>query len=150
MDPNLLYTQYFDMTRRFFPQFLSLLPATPPPLPSRTPPQNTAPAAANESNIIFVEGDAGAAAYHVPPGGKVVVFDSLSDRVYIKTADADGKPHTQFSELHWEAFRAPDDPANRFVTIDDFRQFKDELTTALKQIAENASAQSQKESVTNA
>lgn len=149
MNPNFLYAQYCDMTRRFFPQFLSLLPATPPPLPDWTPQQNTAPAV-NESNIIFVEGDAGAAAYQVPPGGKAVVFDSLSDRVYIKTVDADGKPHTKVSELSWQDFRSPDDPANRFVSREDFQQFKDELTAALQQIANNASAQSRKEGSNNA
>lgn len=150
MDPTaLMYNQYCDMTRRFFPQFLSLLPATPPPPPVRTPPQSPAPPA-NESNIIFVEGDAGAAAYQVPAGSQAVFFDSQTDRVYIKKVDPDGKPHTKVSDLNWQDFRSPDDPANRFVSREDFQQFKAELTAALKQIADNASAQSQKEGANNA
>lgn len=150
MDPTaFMYNQYYDMTRRLFPQFLSLLPATPPPVPARTPPQSPAPPS-NAPNIIFVEGDAGAAAYQVQPGSQAVFFDSQTDRVYIKKVDPDGKPHTKVSDLNWQDFRSPDDPANRFVSREDFQQFKDELTAVLKQIADNASAQPQKEAANNA
>ncbi len=134
-----MYPQFYDMTRRFFPQFLSLLPPTPPHVSA--PVQAPAKNAADSGNIVFVEGDAGAAAYQVPPGGKAVFFDAQSDRVYVKTVDADGKPHTKFSEVQWQDFRVPDDPANRFVAIEDFERFKGELMAAIQNIATQSKQQ---------
>ena len=139
MDPNLFYPQFYDMTRRFYPQFLSMIPAPSAPPSVRTAPASNDGASAPkpESKIVFVEGDAGAAAHFVPNGGNAVLFDANSDRVYVKSVDADGRPHTKVSDLVWKDFRSPDDPANRFVSIDDFNAFRSELLGELQKIASN-------------
>lgn len=135
MPPEFMYPQFYDMTRRFFPQFLSLLPPSPPHVSA--PVQAPAKNAADSGNIVFVEGDAGAAAYPVQPGENLVLFDSQADRVFVKTVAADGRPKTKVSELHWNDLRAPDDPENRFVSKEDFSQLKDFLMKALADISAN-------------
>ena len=46
----------------------------------------------NQSNIIWVQGEAGAKAYPVQPGGSVLLMDSEGECFYIKTADNVGMP----------------------------------------------------------
>lgn len=46
----------------------------------------------NNNGIIWVSGDAGAKAYLVAPNTSVVLFDSESQTIYIKSADASGMP----------------------------------------------------------
>lgn len=45
------------------------------------------------SGIIWVSGEAGAKAYLVAPNTSVVLFDSESDVIYVKSADASGLPN---------------------------------------------------------
>lgn len=46
----------------------------------------------NQSNIIWVQGEAGAKAYPVQPGGSFLLMDSEGEFFYIKTADNVGMP----------------------------------------------------------
>lgn len=46
----------------------------------------------NQNNIIWVQGEAGAKAYPVQPGGSVLLMDSEGEYFYIKTADNVGMP----------------------------------------------------------
>lgn len=57
-------------------------------------PQYQAPAAqqANNSPLIWVQGEAGAKSYLVAPNSSVVLFDSENQSIYIKSADASGMP----------------------------------------------------------
>lgn len=51
------------------------------------PPQNTA-----SSGIIWVQGEAGAKSYLVAPNTTVQLWDSESQTIYLKSADASGMP----------------------------------------------------------
>lgn len=44
------------------------------------------------SSIIWVQGEAGAKSYLVAPNNSVVLFDSETQSIYIKSADASGMP----------------------------------------------------------
>ena len=46
----------------------------------------------NNSNIIWVQGEAGAKAQNVPNGCNMAFFDSENQCIYIKSVDASGKP----------------------------------------------------------
>ena len=52
--------------------------------------QNQSPM--NNSNIIWVQGEAGAKAQNVPNGCNMAFFDSENQCIYIKSVDASGKP----------------------------------------------------------
>ena len=44
------------------------------------------------SGMVWVQGESGAKGYLVAPNSSVVLFDSESDKFYIKAADASGMP----------------------------------------------------------
>ena len=44
------------------------------------------------NSLIWVQGEAGAKSYMVAPGGMATLFDTESQTIYIKTADAVGMP----------------------------------------------------------
>ena len=46
----------------------------------------------NTSSIIWVQGEAGAKSYMVPPNNTVQLWDSESQTIYLKSADASGMP----------------------------------------------------------
>lgn len=46
----------------------------------------------NSNQLLWVQGESGAKAYPVAPGNSIALFDSESDRFFIKTADASGMP----------------------------------------------------------
>ena len=45
-----------------------------------------------QSGILWVSGEAGAKSYLVAPNNSIVLFDSESQTIYIKSADASGMP----------------------------------------------------------
>ena len=50
------------------------------------------PQQAQSNSIIWVSGEAGAKSYLVAPNNSIVLFDSESQTIYIKSADASGMP----------------------------------------------------------
>lgn len=64
------------------------------------PPQ---PAPADPGGIIWVQGEAGAKAYHVAPGNTVQLWDSEDQVIYLKSADMAGMPSMRvldYTERH--------------------------------------------------
>lgn len=53
----------------------------------------------DQSGIIWVQGEAGAKAYMVAAGNTVVLWDSESNTIYLKSADASGVPSMRI--LDW-------------------------------------------------
>lgn len=64
--------------------------------PQYYPQQGTAPqvpqAQLANSGIIWIQGEAAAKSYLVAPGTTVALFDSESQTIYLKSADASGMP----------------------------------------------------------
>ena len=58
--------------------------------PVQAPNQNLAPV--QQNGIIWVQGEAGAKSYLVAPNSTVQLWDSESQTIYLKSADASGMP----------------------------------------------------------
>lgn len=68
------------------------------------------PAAQSSSDIIWVQGEAGAKAYLVAPNTTVTLWDSETPTIYVKTSDARGIPSMRvldFKERSLNAQNAP-------------------------------------------
>ena len=58
----------------------------------QTPQQPQQPTIPTNNGIIWVQGEAGAKSYIVPPGNTVMLMDSEDERFFLKSADASGMP----------------------------------------------------------
>ena len=90
------------------------------------------------SPIVWVQGEAGAKAWFVNPGATVVLMDSDAPRLYLKQADMNGMPSMKTFEL---IEVSPDKPAavaepGKFVTIDEYNQFRNEVLSRLEDLAQ--------------
>lgn len=104
-------------------------PATYQPLyqPVQQPQQN---------GIIWVQGEAGAKSYLVAPNTTVQLWDSESQTIYLKSADASGMP--SFKILDYTIREAKNQPNNApviadkeirtYATKDEIRAISDRLT----------------------
>lgn len=64
-----------------------------PVAPVQVPqPQNNTPMQQGQSGIIWISGEAGAKAYLVAPNTTVQLWDSESQTIFLKSADASGMP----------------------------------------------------------
>lgn len=94
-----------------------------------TPPQQTQNTQPSNS-IIWVQGESGAKSYLVAPNQTVTLWDTESQTIYIKSADASGMPsmkvldYTMRSETSHET-KIP--PQNGFATKDDLAYIKEEI-----------------------
>jgi hypothetical protein len=80
------------------------------------------------SDFIWVQGEAGAKAYLVAPGSTVILWDSESPTIYIKSADATGMPNMkvlEFTERTEAAHKCQ--CAGRYVTAEQFNELKAEF-----------------------
>lgn len=83
------------------------------------------------SNIIWVSGEAGAKSYLVAPNTTVQLWDSESQTIYLKSADASGMPSMKIidytvrgTETQNNAFSIGD---KQFISRDEFDVLKGEI-----------------------
>ena len=100
-----------------------------PYTPSVQPQQqvNTQP----NSNIFWVQGEAGAKAYPVAAGGSAALWDSESQTIYVKVVDASGIPQPLRIYDYTERIPVPEVNAN-YVTKEELDQKFDEILSLLK------------------
>lgn len=98
---------------------------------------NNAPQAAN-TDLIWVQGEAGAKSYLVAPGHAVVLFDSENPVFYIKSVDQSGMPQPlktyDFSEHKEEQAVTPD--MSQYVTKAEMKDYLLQLINDAKKGAE--------------
>ena len=85
--------------------------------------------AQQSSGIIWVLGEAGAKSYMVAPNTSVALFDSESQTVYIKSADASGMPQMKILDYTIRD-NSPSKPSVNNVTYatkDDFDLLSDQI-----------------------
>lgn len=70
-----------------------------------------------QSPMQWVQGEAAAKAWSVPPGGSAVLWDSEAPLIYIKSADQTGMP--QMRILQWSEYH-PAPPQERSAAAGDF------------------------------
>lgn len=103
--------------------------------------QNYAPVQSGVQNsvqngIIWVSGEAGAKAYLVAPNNTVQLWDSESQTIYLKSADASGMPSIKILDYTIrEANKTPTNPVS-VATDDSLPVFatKDEIKGVMEQI----------------
>ena len=101
-------------------------PATYQPLypaytPMQVPQQNVAPVqqpvqASVQSGRIWVQGEAGARSYLVAPNNTVELWDSESQTLYLKSADASGMPSIKILDYTYRESSKENVPVSNNVT----------------------------------
>ena len=82
------YNNYFPMGyQQYYPQMQGVQN-----LPQQNQPQQN-------NGIIWVQGEAGAKSYLVAPNSTVTLWDTESETIYIKSADASGMPNMKVHRL---------------------------------------------------
>lgn len=106
-------------------------PATYQPMVYQQQPQQT-----QQNGIIWVQGEAGAKSYLVAPNNTVQLWDSESQTIYLKSADASGMPSIKI--LDYTIRETGRNPANTPVSISDDKlsgyATKDEIKAVSAQI----------------
>lgn len=79
------------------------------------------------NSIIWVQGEAGAKSYLVAPNSTVQLWDSESQTIYLKSADASGMPSMRILDYKIrESTQAPEAKVN-YVTMDQFDDLRKEI-----------------------
>lgn len=106
--------------------------------------QQTAPQmqqAQASSSIIWVQGEAGAKSYLVAPNQTVQLWDSESQTIYLKSADASGMPSIRTLDytIREDVARSPKiDAQNDFATKDDIEYLKGEIKSLKAKLERSA------------
>ena len=104
------------------------------------PPQQ--PQAQQNSDIIWVQGEAGAKAYLVAPNNTVTLWDSENSTIYIKSADASGVPSLRI--LDWVERREDEKRTTQahscqchenFVSKNDFKEIEDRVNSLQEEVS---------------
>jgi len=105
-------------------------PYTPPIQNYNTVPQP-------DTNIIWVQGESGGKAYPVQNGKSAVLFDSESERFFIKTVDASGMPQPlrifSYSETNETEVKNTSIDTSQFITRDEFEEAIESLKSRQSQ-----------------
>jgi len=87
--------------------------------------------------INWVQGEAGARSFQVPPGQQVLLADSETNIIYLKTTDASGMPFPlrkfEYKEITGGETSAPQIAADNFITKEEFEKRITELESKLKE-----------------
>lgn len=89
-----------------------------------------------QSALNWVQGEAGAKSYLVAPNSTVVLWDTESQTVYIKSADPTGMPSIKTLDYTIRGAVAGAQPAVDYATKDDVSALKEELESLKKSLKE--------------
>lgn len=82
------------------------------------------------SSLIWVQGEAGAKSYMVAPNNTVALWDSESQTVYLKSADASGMPSMRILDysIREDVHRVPAvSPVGDYATKDDISSIQHQI-----------------------
>ena len=97
-----------------------------------------------QQGIIWVSGEQAAKSYLIAPNSTVVLFDSESQVVYLKSADASGMPSIKILDytIRETGKTAPNSPViaqndnlSGFATKDEIRAVSDEISAIKKRLS---------------
>lgn len=114
-----------------------------PQMPAAPMMQNPTPTANNtQSNLTWVQGEAGAKSYLVAPNTTVQLWDSEAQTIYLKSADASGMPSMKILDYTIRdaaqvqqttpAIQPMSAPPMDYVTHEELRDFKEEIKSMIK------------------
>ena len=92
------------------------------------------------NGIIWVQGEAGAKSYLVAPNTTVQLWDSESQTIYLKSADASGMPSIKVLDYKIrDAVRSAETPLKapeQYATIDSIKELEKRLIERIKRLEE--------------
>lgn len=91
----------------------------------------------NTGGIIWVQGEAGAKSYMVAPNTTVQLWDSETNTIYLKSADASGMPSMRILDYTIRDNNSPQSHADlsaNYVTQDDLKALERKLNERLEEI----------------
>lgn len=106
-----------------------------------------------QNGIIWVQGEAGAKSYLVAPNNTVQLWDSESQTIYLKSADASGMPSMKILDYTIREnekntannpVAAQDDKSHSYATKDEIRAVSEQIT-ALRDRVDNLSRRRSRE-----
>ena len=112
-----------------------------------TPVQTVAPVQASQTGLNWIQGEQAAKSYLVSPNSTVVLFDSESQSIYIKSADASGMPSMKILDYTIREtnknggispVQSSDDSLSVYATKDEIKAVTDQIT-ALRERIDNLS-----------
>ena len=128
------YNNYSYQTYPYSPQAYSYSPQA-----YAVQQANNAPQPNN--SIIWVQGEAGAKSYLVAPNSTVTLWDTESETIYVKSADASGMPNMKVLDykVRGNAVETTSIPMqNGFATKDDLNALREDLNALRARIEEGA------------
>lgn len=101
-----------------------------PTPPNAQPTQMNIGATQPTQNLIWVQGEAGAKSYLVAPNQTVTLWDTESQTVYLKSADASGMPSMKVLDYTIRGMQEVQTipPQNGFATKDDLDSLREEFS----------------------
>lgn len=99
-----------------------------PQMPAQQPQQQNQ----NQNNIIWVQGEAGEKSYLVAPNTTVPLWDSENQVIYLKSADAMGRPTVKILDYTIRDQEVKD-ASPEYVTKADFEAFEERILKKLDQ-----------------
>ena len=112
------YNNYFPMGyQQYYPQQNNMMQQN-----NQAPQQN--------NSIIWVQGEAGAKSYLVAPNSTVTLWDTESETIYIKSADASGMPSIKILDYTFREStptNKQNQPENDYATKEDVSLLKEEI-----------------------
>lgn len=104
---------------------------------------------ANQSNaqnaLTWVQGEAGAKSYLVAPNSTVVLWDSESPTIYIKSSDASGLPNMRVLEYTERTATPKAEAQMDFAPISDFESLKNDVEEIKKYLKSEREIEKAKE-----
>ena len=131
------YNNGFPMS---YPQYPQQYPQYQQPIPTPIPQQQLQQQPQNVGSLIWVQGEAGAKSYLVAPNTTVQLWDSESNCVYLKSADATGMPSMKILDYtirnaQNDAKKTPlENETKEYATKDDMAALKAELMRKIDDI----------------
>jgi hypothetical protein len=122
------YNNYFPMNyQQYYPQQMQGIQN----MPQQNQPQQT-------NGIIWVQGEAGAKSYLVAPNSTVTLWDTESEVIYVKSADASGMPSMKVLDYKIRGASEPQNipMQNGFATKDDLDALRADFNALKAQIEE--------------
>ena len=115
------YNSYFPIGG-YLPQYMY----------TQSPQIGSTAASNNQGGIIWVQGEVGAKSYAVAPNTTVQLWDSESQVIYLKSADASGMPSMKILDYTIrdntsKPVIAKEQSTNNYVTQSEFDAFKQEI-----------------------
>lgn len=115
------------MAYNYFPQTYQMPVYYPQQVSNQFPYQTQAQ---NNNGIIWVSGEAGAKAYLVAPNTSVTLWDTESQTIYVKSADASGMPSMKTLDYTMRESIVPEakiSPVSDYATKDDISTIRNEI-----------------------